>query len=276
MSGKHIIQPQFRDTQPSSKTEKQKEYLILLWTQPFGQWFPLNRCQVSSYSDQCILTDNRSLYHLANAVVIHHREVSSSKLLLPKSPRPEKQYWVWFNLESPSNCPNLNMADNIFNLTMTYRADSDIFTPYGWIERHGGTEPFSIPAKSKLVAWVVSNWNPNYERFKYYEDLKHHIDIDLYGRYHMPLPKANQSLILSKYKFYLAFENSKDTDYITEKLWKNALVSASVPIVMGPPRANYERFIPHDSFIHVDDFSSAQELASYILELDKDDKRYQS
>ncbi|CAI9618944.1 unnamed protein product [Staurois parvus] len=276
MNCRYNIQPQLRINQTPSKPEKQKEHLILLWSRPFGEEFPLNQCPVSSYGDPCIFTDNRSFYHLADAVVIHHREVSSSKLLLPPSPRPEKQYWVWFNLESPSNCPNLNMMNRIINLTMTYRADSDIFTPYGWIERHDGTKLFSIPAKSKLVAWVVSNWNPNYERSKYYEDLKHHIDIDVYGRQHMPLPKANQSFILSKYKFYLAFENSRDTDYITEKLWNNAFLSASVPIVMGPSRENYERFIPQDSFIHVDDFSDAQQLAAYILELDKNNEKYQS
>ncbi|XP_068115927.1 3-galactosyl-N-acetylglucosaminide 4-alpha-L-fucosyltransferase FUT3-like [Hyperolius riggenbachi] len=257
------------------KTEKQKEYLILLWSWPFGDWFPLNQCPEMSYGENCIFTDNRSFYHLANAVVIHHREVSTSKELLPSSPRPEKQYWIWFNLESPDNCPNLTMMANLFNLTMTYRADSDIFTPYGWLERHDGTEKFILPAKSKLVAWVVSNWDPNHERFKYFEALKHHIDIDLYGKYNRSLPKAEQNVILSKYKFYLAFESSRVTDYITEKLWNNAFLSGSVPIVMGPPRRNYERFIPPDSFIHVDDFSSAQQLAAYILDLDKDDNRYQ-
>ncbi|XP_077315251.1 3-galactosyl-N-acetylglucosaminide 4-alpha-L-fucosyltransferase FUT3-like [Lithobates pipiens] len=276
MNCRYNIQPQFRTNQPSYKTEKQKEHLILLWSRPFGEWFTLNQCPLAFHGDPCIFTDNKSFYHLADAVVIHHREVSASELLLPPSPRPEKQYWVWFNLESPNNSPNLSMMDNIINLTMTYRADSDIFTPYGWIERHDGTELFSIPAKSKLVAWVVSNWDPNYERSKYYEELKHHIEIDLYGRYHMKLPKANQSLILSKYKFYLSFENSRGTDYITEKLWNNAFLSGAVPIVMGPSRENYERFIPQDSFIHVDDFSSAQQLAAYILELDKDDEKYQT
>ncbi|XP_063802196.1 4-galactosyl-N-acetylglucosaminide 3-alpha-L-fucosyltransferase FUT6-like [Pseudophryne corroboree] len=269
------IQSQFIKSQTYSKVENEKKNLILLWTWPFGKQFPLNQCLESSYGSSCTFTSNRSYYHLADAVVIHHRDVSTSMDLLPQIPRPTTQYWVWFNLEPPNNCPNLKMMDNLFNLTMTYRADSDIFTPYGWLERHDGTGSISIPTKSKLLAWVVSNWDPQYERTKYFEDLKHYIDIDVYGKYNMSLSVSNQTLTLSKYKFYLAFESSGNTDYITEKLWNNAFLSGTVPIVMGPPRENYERFIPKDSFIHVNDFSNAQELAAYILELDKDDKRYQ-
>ncbi|KAM3918932.1 3-galactosyl-N-acetylglucosaminide 4-alpha-L-fucosyltransferase FUT3-like [Leptodactylus fuscus] len=260
---------------PIYKPENEKKHIILLWTWPFGEQFPLNQCP-EEYCDKCTFTDDRNFYNLADAVIIHHREVSASTDLLPKAPRPTRQYWVWFNMESPSNCLNLQLMNNLFNLTMSYRLDSDLFTPYGWLERHKEPMNFTIPVKRKLVAWVVSNWNPSYERTKYFEALKHHLDIDLYGKNYNPLSVADQSLVLSKYKFYLAFENSRDTDYITEKLWKNAFLPGAVPIVLGPPRKNYEKFIPRDSFIHVDDFSSPQDLASYILQLDKDDERYKA
>ena len=39
----------------------------------------------------------------------------------------------------------------------------------------------------------------------------------------------------SKYKFYLAFENSNHcNDYISEKFWRNSLAQGLVPIVSGP------------------------------------------
>ncbi|XP_075692863.1 3-galactosyl-N-acetylglucosaminide 4-alpha-L-fucosyltransferase FUT3-like [Rhinoderma darwinii] len=284
VGGRQVLNPNTRynvqslseKTETYSKHENEKKHVILLWNWPFGDQFPLNQCPEESCGERCLFTDNRSFYNLADAVVIHHREVSTSTELLPQDPRPTRQYWIWFNLESPNNCPNLQMMNNLFNLTMSYRVDSDIFTPYGWLERPRRSKNFNIPEKYNLVAWVVSNWDPNYERSKYFEVLKHHLDIDVYGKHHNPLTVASQSLVLSKYKFYLAFESSRDTDYITEKLWKNAFLSGTVPIVLGPPRKNYERFIPQNSFIHVDDFSSPQELASYILQLDKDDKRYQA
>ncbi|XP_075423866.1 4-galactosyl-N-acetylglucosaminide 3-alpha-L-fucosyltransferase FUT5-like [Ascaphus truei] len=247
--------------------------LILLWT--FPGHLPFIKCPHHFDTNGCIFTTNRSLFSLADAVFIHHRDVYKSRNNLPQIKRPANQYWIWFDLESPTHSPNLTFMDKLFNLTMSYRADSDIFIPYGWLEKHDGSQNFSIPVKTKLVAWAVSNWKPHYRRVQYYEELKKHIHIDRYGRNQMSLPRGKHTEILSTYKFYLAFENSIHEDYITEKLWDKALISGTVPVVMGPPRENYERFIPPDSFIHVDDFSTAQKLAAYLMELDKDDKRYQ-
>ncbi|XP_063802197.1 4-galactosyl-N-acetylglucosaminide 3-alpha-L-fucosyltransferase FUT6-like [Pseudophryne corroboree] len=249
--------------------------IILLWTWPFGDKFPLNKCPSFLNSSGCFYTDNRTLFFSADVVVIHHWEVRYSQNQLPQMPRPPNQYWVWFNLEPPSHSPNLQFMDNLINLTMSYRADSDIFSPYGWLEENKEEENFTIPSKTKLVAWAVSNWNPNSRRVRYYNQLKNYLSVDIYGRQHKPLPRNEHQQTLSKYKFYLAFENSAHEDYITEKLWNNAFANGIVPVVMGPSRGNYERFIPKDSFIHVDDFPTAQELATYILKLDSDDKAYQ-
>ncbi|KAM4722418.1 4-galactosyl-N-acetylglucosaminide 3-alpha-L-fucosyltransferase FUT6-like [Rhinophrynus dorsalis] len=214
------------------------------------------------------------MYSSANAVIIHHRNACDNKGQLPQEKRPPNQYWIWFNLESRSHSPNLAFMDGLINLTMSFRADSDIFTPYGWLEKSNKGENFTIPEKTKLVAWAISNWNPNAKRYHYYLELKKHLDIDMYGVRNRPLQRSNLIETLSKYKFYLAFENSIHEDYITEKLWTNSLISGTVPVVLGPSRKNYERYIPPDSFIHVDDFPTVKELASYLHELDKDDTRY--
>ncbi|XP_069823951.1 3-galactosyl-N-acetylglucosaminide 4-alpha-L-fucosyltransferase FUT3-like [Dendropsophus ebraccatus] len=268
-----VILPQNYST---TAPQEQSSWIILLWTWPAGRNFSLNQCPPSIDSSGCFFTVDRSMYSMSDAVVIHHRDVSWSLSLLPPTPRPSKQFWIWFNLESPSNTQNLTMMDNIINMTMSYRVDSDIFSPYGWLEKRDEKENFTIPQKTRLVAWAVSNWKTQLRRFQYYEELKPHIQIDIYGKQHLPLPKSYSQLrTFSQYKFYLSFENSIHEDYITEKLWSNAFLSGTVPVVMGPPRKNYERFIPPDSFIHVDDFSSAQELASYLLSLDGDDEKYE-
>ncbi|XP_068115892.1 4-galactosyl-N-acetylglucosaminide 3-alpha-L-fucosyltransferase FUT6-like [Hyperolius riggenbachi] len=271
-SNNHSIVPAYSNAEPSNKPAS--NLIILLWTWPFGDAFPLNSCQKPFDNPQCFFTADRKYYNTANAVVLHHRDVCTSKQQIPQTPRPEGQYWVWFNLESPIHSPNLHFMDNAINLTMSYRSDSDIFTPYGWIEPNEDGDHFAIPPKSELVAWAVSNWNPHSRRVRLYEELKNHIQVDVFGNGHLPLARQDTLAILSKYKFYLAFENSIHKDYITEKLWANALMSGSVPIVLGPPRENYERFIPANSFIHVDDFPSAKELASYMHELDKNDTKY--
>uniref|UniRef100_A0A8D0H4H2 Fucosyltransferase n=1 Tax=Sphenodon punctatus TaxID=8508 RepID=A0A8D0H4H2_SPHPU len=253
------------------------EQTILIWTWPFGHRVTLLKCSEFFGLPDCHITDNRTLYPTADAVIMHHRDVYSDLRKLPQGPRPPSQFWIWFNLESPSHSPNLKLMDKRFNMTMSYRRDSDIFTPYGWLEILREPQNFSVPAKSKLVAWVVSNWNKQSRRVRYYEELKNVINVDVYGRGrgHLPLPRDQHFSTLSQYKFYLAFENSLHEDYITEKLWKNALLSGCVPVVCGPPRANYERYLPPDSFIHIDDFPSAQTLAQYLKELDRDPVRYQ-
>ncbi|CAH2283140.1 galactoside 3(4)-L-fucosyltransferase-like [Pelobates cultripes] len=220
------------------------------------------------------MTADRNLYDVADAVVMHHVDIMYDKKSLPQKPRPYFQRWVWFNLEPPLIITNLYFLDNLFNLTMTFRQDSDIYIPYGRSETLKKPQNFTIPAKSKLISWVVSKLYTGSPREIYYEELKKHIQIDMYGQRHTKLNKEDFHKTISQYKFYLSFENSIYKDYITEKFWSNAFNSWAVPVVLGPSRMNYERFMPGDAFIHVDDFSSPKKLAAYLLELDKDEEQY--
>ncbi|XP_069479906.1 3-galactosyl-N-acetylglucosaminide 4-alpha-L-fucosyltransferase FUT3-like [Ambystoma mexicanum] len=251
-----------------------RKVVILLWTLPFRDSFNLNQCAELFGITGCIYTSDRTFYRNADAVIFHHSDLMYTPYDLPRQPRPVNQRWIWFNLEPPTKIINLHTVDKLMNLSMTYRPDSDIFTPYGCTLFTEKPQNFSIPTKSRLVAWATSNWNKKIRRVRYYEELKKHLHIDVFGWGNMHLGRDEQALVLSKYKFYLAFENSESQDYITEKLWNNALLSWAVPVVLGPTRENYERFLPGEAFIHVDDFPSAKELAEYLLALDKDDERY--
>ncbi|NXP08901.1 FUT6 fucosyltransferase, partial [Thinocorus orbignyianus] len=262
-----------RNTSVPPKGERR--LTILLWKWPFGQHFNFLNCSKLYRTSDCHFTANHSWSQKADAVIMHHRDVCRDRERLAQLPRLPSQRWIWFNLESPSHSPNLGAMDNLFNLTMSYRRDSDIFTPYGELQVLSQPQPLSIPSKTKLVAWVVSNWRAGSHRVKYYQELKKHIAVDVYGQHHLPLPQDKLLPTVSQYSFYLAFENSRHEDYITEKLWRNALCSGTVPVVLGPPRENYERFLPPESFIHVDDFASAGDLARFLRELSEDTERYQ-
>ncbi|CAN2390165.1 3-galactosyl-N-acetylglucosaminide 4-alpha-L-fucosyltransferase activity, partial [Pristimantis euphronides] len=251
-----------------------EETVVLIWTWPWGHQSPLDKCPDYGIFG-CKLTLNRSFYDVADAVLIHHADIMYDKLSLPQKPKPNFQRWIWYNLEPPRIIHNLKMLDNLFNMTMTFRRDSDIYSPYGQMEPlKKRVQNFTIPKKTKLVSWVVSKWYPGAPRIAYYEELKKHIAIDVYGAQHKKLSWDDFSTTISQYKFYLAFENSIYKDYITEKLWSNAFGSWAVPVVLGTSRKNYERFVPGDAFIHIDDFSSPKELAAYLLELDKNDEKY--
>uniref|UniRef100_A0A2K6ATB2 Fucosyltransferase n=1 Tax=Macaca nemestrina TaxID=9545 RepID=A0A2K6ATB2_MACNE len=255
------------DTTPTRPT-----LLILLWTWPFHIPVALSRCSemVPGMAD-CRITADRKVYPQADAVIVHHRDIMYN----PSAPAPTLPEAAG----SPKHCWHLQALDGYFNLTMSYRSDSDIFTPYGWLEPRSGQPahpPLNLSAKTELVAWAVSNWKPDSARVRYYQSLQAHLKVDVYGKSHKPLPRGTMMETLSRYKFYLAFENSLHPDYITEKVWRNALEAWAVPVVLGPSRSNYERFLPPDAFIYVDDFQSPKDLARYLQELDKDHVRYLS
>ncbi|XP_053168605.1 alpha-(1,3)-fucosyltransferase 4 [Hemicordylus capensis] len=247
---------------------------VLLWWEPFGRSRSLGDCRRRFNISACLLTTDRSRHLEAQAILFHHRDlIQRGTGQLPRLRAPS-QRWVWMNFESPSHSPDLQGLAGIFNWTMSYRVDSDIFVPYGYLQPRQAAAPFTLPAKTKLVAWVISNWNEEHVRVRYYRQLKNYLPIDVYGAQGLELKGDSVVKTVSEYKFYLAFENSQHPDYITEKLWRNAFKSWAVPVVLGPPRANYELFMPADSFIHVEDFSSPLQLAIYLKFLDKNKSRY--
>ena len=62
---------------------------------------------------------------------------------------------------------------------------------------------------------------------------------------------------ISNYMFYLAFENSIETGYVTEKLF-DGLIAGTVPIYLGST-VEARKLIPHPkSVIFLDDFKVVQ------------------
>lgn len=261
---------------PVQVTEDNSVVTMLLWSHPFGQHNTFSDCLEHYQIAGCRVTDDRRAYGEADAVIIHHRDVVGASAL-PQEPRPGAQKWIWMNYESPTHTLGLEYFEGIFNLTLTYRIDSDIFLPYGFLipnlvgsashnsDHHLRTPSPSHVRRPRLLAWVVSNWNPSHRRVAFFKQLQRYLQVDVYGRVGRPFAGAVVELV-QKYQFYLALENSQHTDYITEKLW-NPIEAGAIPVVLGPTRENYERFLPPEAFIHVDDFASVHELAQYLLML---------
>lgn len=92
------------------------------------------------------------------------------------------------------------------------------------------------------------------------------------------LPRSSDTVwsesecLLHHYKFYLAIENSRDEDYVTEKLYQG-LRAGSVPIYFGAP--NVRDFLPHpDSALLIDDFDSIDALVDYVKRASADEHLY--
>uniref|UniRef100_A0A8C5L4W9 Fucosyltransferase n=2 Tax=Jaculus jaculus TaxID=51337 RepID=A0A8C5L4W9_JACJA len=256
---------------PGGVLEPQPVVTILIWHWPFTDRppeLPGDTC-IHYGMAQCRLSANRSLLASADAVVFHHRELETQKFHLPLAQRPPGQPWIWASMESPSNSHGLRHLRGIFNWVLSYRRDSDIFVPYGRLEPRSGPTP-PLPAKRRMAAWVVSNFQERQQRAKLYRQLAPHLRVDVFGRASRRPLCANCLLpTIAQYRFYLSFENSQHRDYITEKFWRNALAAGAVPVVLGPPRATYEAFVPPDAFVHVDDFSSARELAAFLVSMNE-------
>ncbi|KAK7139601.1 hypothetical protein R3I93_016670 [Phoxinus phoxinus] len=269
------VRHQLTQTEAPSSQGDDLDTILLIWMFPFGQPFDLGLCSSMYDIHGCHLTADKSQFNRAHGVFFHHGDINGDLSNMPKLPRPPFQKWVWINMESPSNSGQRSNLNNLFNLTATYRQDSDIMVPYGRMSvESGGKKHEKIPHKNKLVCWIVSNWNSNYERSKYYAELKEHISIETYGNhFNRRISDQHYSDVVSSCKFYLSFENSIHKDYITEKLY-NPLSLGTVPVVLGPPRKNYEEFIPGSAFIHVHDFNSPKELAEHLKLLDQNDDLY--
>ncbi|CAG0922772.1 unnamed protein product, partial [Notodromas monacha] len=194
------------------------------------------------------------------------------------------QIWVLYILESPLHSSAYSEPHSV-NWTATYRSDSDIATPHGkWMyfdERVQSQEQNTNLAmnKTKKVAWFVSNCETVNHRLDYVKELSKYIQVDIFGACgSLVCPRNNAStcsvMLRDTYKFYLAFENSNCKDYITEKFFNNALTNNVIPIVMGANKEDYLKAAPLNSFLHINDFESAKELAEKLNEIDKDDDQF--
>ncbi|KAK8636435.1 hypothetical protein V6N13_124181 [Hibiscus sabdariffa] len=97
---------------------------------------------------------------------------------------------------------------------------------------------------------------------------KANIKIDSYGGYHRNRDgNVDKVEALKRYKFSLAFENSNEEDYVTEKFFQS-LVAGTIPVVGGAP--NIEDFAPSpESFLHIKELEDVPSVANkmkYLLD----------
>ena len=227
----------------------------------------------------CKFTTDQRQYNDSDVVLFH----VGSSYEIPKY-RLSFQKWVFVIIESPFNTHRLLTQERwLYNITMTYKRVSDVSFFYGECRRkvpNAATKPMKYnyaQGKKHLVAWFVSNCNTQSKREVYVRELAKHIDIHKFGcggNHSCPRTKeayCDKVLLNHTYKFYLSFENSLCTDYITEKVYRILNLNV-VPIVLG--YSNYSDLLPPYSFIDVRDFDSPKALAVYLEMLSSNDTEY--
>ncbi|XP_025091590.1 uncharacterized protein LOC112562523 [Pomacea canaliculata] len=151
------------------------------WIKPNGNQY-FNNCEVST----CLLTSDTKWPQTADAIIYH---MPWLKEVRPPEGRPPGQIWIAYGFESPvyhySQYRNPGWKD-VFNWTITYRQDSDLFHPYAMLTRRKGllTRNFTQEAleKTKSVAWFVSNCHTQSKRDVYVKQMQQVISVDIFGR----------------------------------------------------------------------------------------------
>ncbi|KAJ0171789.1 hypothetical protein K1T71_012552 [Dendrolimus kikuchii] len=260
---------------------------ILIWTDPsIDPMFRLKQGQTVFIERNCAYTNcfvltEKSVFNLTkyDVILFHAPEIMKDKNIeLPKI-RTKRQLYVFASLESSGYYPvEDDRYNDFFNLTWSYRLNSDKYTAYMSIRNIEGEiigpreimhwedvnnmEPISESIKIRLrdkkiaAAWFVSNCRTPGKRESFAEMLRKELDsfglsIDVYGwcgNLKCPRERIDECLQLIErdYYFYLAFENSFSEDYVTEKLLY-ALQNYAVPVVFGG--ANYTRFMPDGIYL---------------------------
>lgn len=191
--------------------------------------------------------------------------------------RSEVQQYVLVGLEPSAHCPIPESFNNFFNLTWTYKLNSDVPYPYiavrnnhseligpktdmKWIDINEmlptSEDILSIlKGKSIAAAWIATNCKTINNRFEFAVNLSSALSqyghqVDFYGacgnHFCEKIPgyrngdiSGCSDKIKSDYYFYFAFENSFCEDYVTEKVL-HGLKNFAVPVVYGG--ANYSRY----------------------------------
>ncbi|XP_032223447.1 alpha-(1,3)-fucosyltransferase C-like [Nematostella vectensis] len=269
--------------------------LILAYTPFFGSspWPMFDNTTFNSFLWEkgcpmynCDFTCDKKYLNVSDAVLFHGRDMTPlaelRSLMNRKSPH---QRWVFYLRENPINTfLNLPQYNGIFNWTMTYRTDSDIYVPGGVYYRvptnMTGNENYA-KGKDKLIYWPVSNCGNSRDNIA--KKLSEFVQVDVYGGCRRNFPKSTPGLscprnskecdtLMRSYKFRLSFENKNCVDYITEKYWY-PLEKGNIPIVLGGASYDSKLVVP-GSYINALDFPSVKALADYIQYLDKNDTAY--
>jgi alpha-1,3-fucosyltransferase len=170
-----------------------------------------------------------------------------------------------YNMESPQHEQTVGSSSSTrFNFNMGYQLDSEVVYAYfGYsenlvyaIERKKGLFkpplPFEQRHQDVQAAWVANNCKSSNNREQAVQSIMNAgMKVDSFGGciHNKDFPSGHNDTedslvkLLSRYKFYLSFENSICRHYYTEKLFR-CFEAGVIPILLGHP-ADIEYFLPH-------------------------------
>ena len=226
-------------TSANTATTRQKT-LLLVYNGFFGnkEWITgkedctIPRTRVKPcVKDKFEVTHDKERFYESDFVLVHVASdlPSLRHLKTMRRQKPASQLWIYYSMESPNSKSNAVASyRELFDLSFTYRVDSDFWAPYSSYEAipfvNLSQQNFA-DGKDKLVSWMVSNCKPQLRK-SFVHELQKYITVDVFGSCSGQFGKWRPcsrgegcTAIIKQYKFYLSFENALCEDYITEKYW---------------------------------------------------------
>lgn len=176
-----------------------------------------------------------------------------------------------------------------YDMKVSYRRDSTIPTPflckYNRALRLVEMGQPDVPVdRYKLIASFIKNCNVHW-RVDYLKDLMKYIHVDQWGKCLKNTPgdffktrsmvnheKPKIDFIMqNRYKFLIAFENSINPDYVSEKVYQ-AYLTRTIPIYYGD-KAVFDLIPANTSLIYANDYSP-KELAELIQHIANNETLY--
>lgn len=241
----------------------------------------------------CYLTSGEHIEDIdaETAIIFHAPDIITAPMK-----KKQGQIWIFHSMESPTSHHDiLSSWNHLFNWTLGYRRDADIFSPYSIFHSinsssksvhitNQNVSPDVISkhvweAKKNDAVWMVSKCNTPSRRDQYALQLGKLIGVDVFGSCGKFLcPRRQQDLcqrfMRKWYKFYLSFENSLCADYVTEKVF--ALYTRNIDLIpISRSGANLSMYLPPGSYVTTQDFDTIPSLGKHMKDISLDRERFQ-
>jgi len=220
----------------------------------------------------CLIISDRSQVTTADLVLFHMR----SRISEFPPVRFSWQRWVYVVFESPQHCPMCCRFKNVFNMSATYKMASDFTSLYLTAAGVEWTRPsrkkaelfdrrdFSLGKTGPAYTMISSCQAPS-RRLEYIAELKRFVSVDVYGKCgemkcEEGALECDKEILARKYEFYLAFENSVCSEYVTEKFMEVVYGQEIVAVVMSG--GGYENFATGSAYMA--DYETPGHLARYL------------
>lgn len=169
------------------------------------------------------------------------------------------------------------IREGVHDALSTTSYESEVPVPYfSWAEYSIQNPQVDFDTAIKGAVFIARNCGSLNNREGLVKKLQEYIRVDAISSClnNAPWPdgvnRRDKRAAMSRYLFYLAFENESTDDYITEKLW-GGFESGSLPVYFGAP--NVDEHVPPNSLIHLT-HQNVDKVGPLLKRLSENKKEY--